>query len=170
LASQPPKAATVTFHHDSLTIEAHNSTLLQILQAITAQTGMKVQGSPGDHRIFGTYGPDHPRAVLSQLLSGFAFNYILVGTAKNGAPKTLILAGTPDAASEPSPPANSIQPAPQNTLPQPQFGPRPTYQPTRPQTPAQLPVPATTPHQLRTPQQILKELEAMHAHQKPSPQ
>ncbi len=178
LANQPPVAADVHFRHGQLTIQAHNSTILQILQATAARTGMKIQGSPGDHRIFGKYGPGAPRAVLSQLLSGFRFNFLLVGTASNGAPQQLILAGAAASLPEPSPQDQSIQPAPQNTLPQPQpqFGPRPYYppQPSIPPRPGQPRTgahpPANTPPAVPSPQQILKELEAMRAKQQSSSQ
>lgn len=175
LADQPPAAAAVTYAGGKLTIHARNSTLLQVLQAIHAQTGMKLQGSPGNHRIFGTYGPGAPRAVISELFSGFSFNYLLVGTASNGAPRQLILAGAAPSGPEPSQPSQSIQPAPENTLPQPQFNPRPAYQPqpSTQQPPAQeAPTlrqpPATMPRTIPSPQQILKELEAMHAKQQGS--
>jgi len=179
LADQPPAAASVTFVKGQLTIQAQNSTLLQILQAITAQTGMKVHGSPGDHRIFGIYGPGAPRAVLSELLSGFSFNYLLVGTAPNGAPQQLILAGAAASGPEPSQPVQSIQPAPPNTVPQPRFGPRfgprPGYLPsTYAQQPRDGEAPTRTqpqtnrPHTIPSPQQILKELEALHAKQQGS--
>lgn len=159
LADQPPAAATITFRDGQLTINAHNSTLLQILQAITAQTKMKVQGSPGDHRIFGTYGPSKPDVVLSDLLAGFDFNFLVVGKASNGAPEQLILAGTANNTPEPPQPVQSIQPAPQITLPRPQFGnPRPYPRPRRFN-------PAHQPHRVLTPQEILKQLEAMHANQ-----
>ena len=174
LADQPPVAATVQFHHGQLTIQAQNSTLLQTLQAITAQTGMKIQGAPGNHRIFGVYGPGAPRAVLSELLSGFSFNYLLVGTASNGAPQRLILAGGAASTPEPSQPAQNIQPAPPN--PQPQFSPRLPFHPRRPalpprpaeQAPRRTQTPANAPHTVPSPQQILKELEAMHAKQQGS--
>lgn len=174
LAHQPPIAATVTFQYGILTVKSHNSELLQILQAITAQTGMKVQGTPGNHRVFGTYGPGQPREVLSQLLTGFGFNYLLVGTAHNGAPQKLILAGPAASGPEPAQPVHSVQPAPQNTGPRPQYHPSPFYQPKpshpspRTQPHAHSPRQAKTPNRVRTPQQILKELEALHARQKQS--
>jgi hypothetical protein len=175
LANQPPAAASVQFQNGQLTIQAHNSTLLQILQAVTAQTGMKIQGSPGNDRIFGVYGPGAPRAVLSELLSGFSFNYLLVGTASNGAPQRLILAGGAASMPEPSQPAQSVQPAPPDTMPQPPFGPRPAYQPQplqrQPearQEPTRNRPEANVPHAVPSPQQILKELEAMHAKQQGS--
>lgn len=172
LANQPPTAATVTFTNGQLTVKAHNSELRQILQTITAQTGMKIQGTPGNHRIFGTYGPGQPRQVLSQLLSGFNFNYLLVGTSQNGFPQKLILAGTAPTGPAPAQPVHSVQPAPQNPLPRPQPGPRPSYPPPSNQPspsakpPSGSPHQTKGPHQVRTPQQILKELEAMHAKQK----
>lgn len=133
---------------------------------------MKVQGIPGQHRVFGVYGPGEPREVLNQILSGFGFNYLLVGTSRNGAPQKLILAGTAGSIPQPIRPAQNLQPAPQSTLPPRQFGPRPAYHPQgyppppTTQAPARSPQGAQGPRQVRTPQQILKELEAMRAKQK----
>lgn len=174
LADQPPTAATVTFSKDQLTIHANNSTLLQIFQAVTAQTGMQVQGTPGNHRIFGVYGPGRPAQVLTQLLTGFGFNYLLIGAAPNGAPRTLLLAGTALSMPEPTQPVHSIQPAPQNPYPQPHYRPRPYYP--RGRNFSRRPDPARTPAQTRTSpphtvpsvQQYLKQLEAMHAKQQGS--
>jgi hypothetical protein len=180
MSDQPPTAATVTFSKGQLTIHADNSTLLQILQAVTAHTGMKIQGSPGDHRLFGVYGPGSPTQVLTQLLSGFGFNYLLVGAAANGAPRTLILAGTAVSIPEPPQPVHSIQPAPRPTFPQPHYSPHPSYQypqnrnfdrrpsPSRDAPAARTPSQASRPHAVPTPQQLLKELEAMHAKQQSS--
>lgn len=164
LADKPPTAATVTLHNGKLAIHARNSTLLQIFQAINAQTGMKIQGYPGDHRVFGDYGPGQPRSVLSELLSGFNFNYLLLGSAPNGMPDKLILAGTTGSMPGPAQPVQSIQPAPQDTLPQPDSGPRPAYQPRR--TPVQTAPGA--PRTVPTPQQLLRQMEAMRA-QRQSP-
>lgn len=159
LADQPPVTATVTFRNGQLTIRAHNSTLLQILQSITALTSMKVQGAPGNHRIFGIYGPGQPDVVLSDLLSGFDFNFLLLGRAGNGAPRQLILAGIANDAPEPPQQIQGIQPVPQYTLPRPRFG----YPHAYPQQPKFAPV--QQPNKVLTPQQILRQLEVMHAHQ-----
>lgn len=180
LADQPPTAATVTYNNGQLLVHAQNSTLLQILQAVTAQTGMQVQGSPGDHRIFGIYGPGRPRQVLSDLLAGFSFNYLLIGARTNGVPQKLVLTGTATSMRAPAQPVHTVEPAPRTVPPPPQFTPR-RYnpypgrgafprgsEPRRSDTPARPQKPAAMPHSVPTAQQILKQLEAMHAQQQNS--
>ncbi len=181
LASQAPKAATVTLSGGKLTVRADNSDLLQILQAVSAQSGMKIEGSPGNHRVFGTYGPGEPRAVLAHLLTGFGYNYLLVGSGHDGVPAKLVLTHVGSGASSsepaPSPPVHSVQPAPRNTLPQPQSGRRPPYQPSGRAAAAGSGAAsgsgahaqkAHAPRKVPSPQEILKELEKLHGKQKNS--
>ena len=123
------------------------------------------------------------RTVLSQLLSGFNFNYLLVGTSHNGAPRNLILAGMAATGPEPPQPVHSVQPAPQNSGERPQYHPTRFYQPRPPppaphaqprdrsprdargQTRGQSPRGTRGEPSVRTPQEILKQLEAMRARQ-----
>ncbi len=90
LLLKPAKNATVSVAPHSLTIQADNSELSQILRAISASTGMKVEGLSTDERVFGTYGPGEPHQVLLSLLEGSGYNVLMVGDT-DGAPSQLSL-------------------------------------------------------------------------------
>jgi hypothetical protein len=114
--SQPPvppavQPAAVTLNAGTLTIEANNSALSQILQDVSRQSGMIIQGTVKDVRVFGTYGPRNPQDILTQLLAGLGYNIVMVGTSRQGAPRELMLTSRLDGPS-PSPPVK----APENTV------------------------------------------------------
>ena len=90
-ADMPPVPATVHFANGLLTIHAHNASLSQILRDTSAQTGMQMDGTPEDQRIFGDFGPGPVRTVLGQLLDGGPSNYVLFGKNANMAPRTLVI-------------------------------------------------------------------------------
>lgn len=90
LLQHPAKPAQITVTSGSLTINADNSSLSQILHDISASTGMKVEGLSQDDRIFGNYGPGDPREVLLSLFQGSGYNVLMVGDDK-GAPRELSL-------------------------------------------------------------------------------
>ena len=90
LLQHPAKPAQVAVLPGSLSINADNSSLSDILEQISRSTGMKVEGLAKDDRIFGTYGPGDPREVLLSLLQGSGYNVLMVGDNK-GAPRQLSL-------------------------------------------------------------------------------
>lgn len=90
LLQHPAKPAEVIVNPGTLAIKADNSSLSQILQQISAATGMKVEGLGQDERIFGNYGPGDPREVLLSLLEGFRYNVLMIGNDK-GVPRELSL-------------------------------------------------------------------------------
>jgi hypothetical protein len=81
MPSSPPQ---VSFNSGILTIIANNSTLGDILRAVHRQTGAAVD-TPGNatERVVGKFGPGPARDVLSSLLNGSHFNYVLLGSATN---------------------------------------------------------------------------------------
>jgi len=81
MPSSPPQ---VSFNSGILTIIADNSTLADILRAVHRQTGATVD-TPGNatERVVGKFGPGPARDVLSSLLNGSHFNYVLLGSATN---------------------------------------------------------------------------------------
>jgi len=81
MPSSPPQ---VSFNSGILTIIASNSTLGDILRAVHRQTGAMVD-TPGNatERVVGKFGPGPARDVLSSLLNGSHFNYVLLGSATN---------------------------------------------------------------------------------------
>jgi hypothetical protein len=81
-AAVPPQ---VTYEHGDLTIEARNSTLSDVLQAVEKHTGATFDISSGDtsERVVGRIGPGPARDVLTTLLNGSHFNYVMVSPMGN---------------------------------------------------------------------------------------
>jgi hypothetical protein len=101
-ANQAPSQPTVTWNSQGLHIQASNSSLSQILNAVSTQTGAKVEGVSGDERVFGDYGPGPARDVLSQLLRGSNYNFLLLGDQGQGTPRQVILTAHRGAAGGPN--------------------------------------------------------------------
>ena len=108
--------ATVTLKNGELTVKANNSDLAQILRNVSDLSGMTIDGLHTSDRIFGVYGPGNPSDVLTALLSGSGYNFIIVGDRSDGAPRKLLLTAktdkAPTAAEAPpsSPPAEAPPP------------------------------------------------------------
>lgn len=90
-ANEAPGQPTVTWNSLGLHIQASNSSLSQILNSISTQTGAKIEGVSGDERVFGEYGPGTARDVLAQLLRGSNYNFLLLGDQGQGTPRQVIL-------------------------------------------------------------------------------
>lgn len=90
-ARQAIQPATVTVRDGKVTVEANNSNLTQILQDLANLSGMTINGLDKGPRIFGVYGPGNARDVLTDLLVGSGYNFIIVGGANEGTPRELIL-------------------------------------------------------------------------------
>ena len=87
-AAQP---ATVSLKNGKLTVEANNSNLTQILQDVAHISGMTIDGLDKDARVFGAFGPGNPRDVLTHLLVGSGYNFVMAGDTTDGAPRQLLL-------------------------------------------------------------------------------
>src|SRR6202790_2746673 len=95
LAQQPATPPEVSFQGGQLTISAQNSTLGDILKAVRAQTGATID-LPGtaSERVIGHFGPGPARDVMTALLNGSHFNYVLLGSPTDpGALDRVILLG-----------------------------------------------------------------------------
>lgn len=161
LLDQPAAPAQVTLSNGSLSVDAHNSSLSEILKEVGTSSGMTVDGFGKDSRVFGVYGPGPPRDVLSSLLDGAGYNFLMVGATQAGAPREIVLTARSNAPiSAPGP--GSSQPdedeEPQNNFPQPE--PPPVQPPTMP--PAE--------QRPRTPQEMLQELQRLRQQQMQQPQ
>lgn len=80
IAAVPPK---VTYANNQLTIVAPNSTLADILRAVRKETGAEIDVPVAPERVVTTLGPGPARDVLSDLLNGSRFNYVLLGAPGN---------------------------------------------------------------------------------------
>jgi hypothetical protein len=85
LQQMPPSPPEVQYRDGLLTVSAKNSTLLDVLNAIRAQSGATMTLPPAglSDRLFVQAGPAPARDVLSKLLSGTNFDYILVGSPQD---------------------------------------------------------------------------------------
>ena len=77
----PAVAPKVVFQNGQLSVQAHNSTLADILREIRKQTGATFDvPSNATERVVADIGPGPARDVLTELLNGTHFNYVIVGS------------------------------------------------------------------------------------------
>jgi hypothetical protein len=176
--------ATVTYTAGRLSVTANDSSLNQILRAISRATGMKITGGITDERVFGNYGPDNPAKVLSALLDGTSSNMLIIQTTAPGTPIELVLSPRNGGPTPPDPHPQPFDNAPRTSQPV-----RPSYpiaEPTPPPattpnptavTPGAAiggPAPSTdsnnstdqqSPNGVRTPQQIYEQLQQIRQQQ-----
>jgi hypothetical protein len=84
-AQQPPKKPHVTCDGDLLTINADNSTLAGVLEAVRECTGAQFDVSErlAGERLFAAFGPGPVRQVLGALLSSTDFDYVIQSSASD---------------------------------------------------------------------------------------
>jgi hypothetical protein len=77
----PAVAPKVSFQAGQLTVQAHNSTLADVLREIRKQIGAEFDvPSNATERVVADIGPGPARDVLTELLNGTHFNYVIVGS------------------------------------------------------------------------------------------
>jgi len=78
----PPQ---VSYENGQLLIDAKNSTLRDILTAVEKNTGATFDISSGDtsERVVGRLGPGPARDVMTDLLNGSHFNYVMLSPAND---------------------------------------------------------------------------------------
>jgi hypothetical protein len=77
----PAVAPVVNYKDGELSIEAHNSTLADVLKAVRQQTGAELEiPANASERVVADIGPGPARQVLAELLNGTHFNYVIVGS------------------------------------------------------------------------------------------
>jgi hypothetical protein len=97
-----PHRAQVTLLNGQLNVRANDSSLNQILHAISRETGLKITGGVKDQRVFGDYGPASTSSILATLLDGTGTNIVLLeGDATT--PPELILTPRGGGPTPPSP-------------------------------------------------------------------
>jgi hypothetical protein len=127
LAQMPASAPEVSFRGGQLTISAQNSTLGDILKSVRAQTGATIDlpGNPSE-RVVGHFGPAPARDVLTSLLNGTHFNYLLLGspTDPSALDRVILIAkSAPPAESSPQPNTEQANGYNQNAYPRPMAAP-----------------------------------------------
>src|SRR5271165_1381064 len=192
LEQTPPTAPQVTYNSGQLTIIAQNATLSQVLRSVQSLTGASVEmpASASNERVVGQIGPGHPRDVLSSLLNGSKFNYIILGVAGDPGAVQKVILTTPKPAStvntaQNAPVQQPEEPEENYGEPEPEPGPQPPVAPPfrhRPNMPGRMPEGIVQPPQPqpqpdtssadnpqlnggKSPEQLLLELQQMQQQQ-----
>jgi hypothetical protein len=192
LEQSPPTPPQVSYNNGQLTIVAQNATLSQVLRAVQSQTGTAIEMPSGasSERVVGQLGPGQPRDVLSSLLNGTKFNYIILGVTDNPGAVQKVILTTPKTAStvntaqnnaappdEPQDEESYNEPEPQPQAPPPPVPPQMRHRPVmpgrtpesfNPQQPQPAPDNSGDNSQLngtKTPEQLLQELQQMQQQQ-----
>ncbi|MBV8630072.1 MAG: hypothetical protein JOZ83_04055, partial [Silvibacterium sp.] len=161
---QPPQPAKIDLSHGQLSIQADNSSLIDIMHRLDADAGMTVDGLNKDQRVFGAYGPGDPQEIISQLLDGTGYNVAMLGRTESGTPKQITL--TPRVGGMPNGPGG-MRPQPLSQMNQDdedEEPPQPQPVIANPVEPQQAP-PQQPNGGVRTPQQMLQELQQMRQQQ-----
>lgn len=126
MPATPPR---VSYQNGLLTIEAHNSTLGDILRDVHKLTGATIDIPPdATERVVTRLGPGAPRDVLASLLNGSTFNYVMLGSSSDPTGVASLVLTTKPAAGTTQTAANTFQ------SPQPVY---PTQMPAQPFIPQQ---------------------------------
>ena len=150
--------AQITLKNGLLTVAANNSDLSQILTEIANRSGMTVEGPIRSIRVFGIYGPATSSSVLTDLLTGLGYNFMMIGATQNGPPRELQLTlRSNNTAPIPTPTPATLAPSHPDTAPE-QEPPGPGAVTTVPPQPQ---------NQQDRVQQNLQRLEQMRAPQRP---
>ena len=84
-AASPASRVTVTYRAGLLGIRANHATLAEVLNEVRRRTGADIEIPAGaaQDQIVVNLGPASPNQVLSSLLNGTPFNFILLGSASD---------------------------------------------------------------------------------------
>jgi hypothetical protein len=116
--------SVVRYKDGELTIDANNETMAEVLELIAKKTGavIDVPEGTGLEHIFEHAGPGKPNDVLTQLLNGSHYNFIIVNSPLNPSEPAQVLlsvqradAGT-DAPAPPAPVSSGLYTPPDPTL------------------------------------------------------
>ncbi len=150
--------AQITLKNGLLTVTANDSDLNQILTEISNRSGMAIEGSIRGIRVFGIYGPDTSSSVLTDLLTGLGYNFMMIGATQNGPPRELQLTlRSQNTAPIPAPTPATLAPNHPDTAPEQEV----------PGPGAVTTVPPEPQNQQDRVQQNLQRLEQMRAPQRP---
>jgi hypothetical protein len=178
----PPVQPKILFQNGLLTVQAPNSTLSDILNGIRTKAGIQFEGAQGAvERVAANFGPAPANEVLTDLLRGSRFDYVILGAndgtdfvqkviltprAGTNAPAPVVAAAPGQPQPQPKPPdapsegeednsGNDEQANAPAEVVQPQPQPQPQAQPAE-QQPSDQP---------KTTEQLLQELKQMQQQQ-----
>jgi hypothetical protein len=107
LDSMPPEPPQVNYHDGQLTIISSNSTLADILRCVRKETAAEIEIPAVTERVVTHLGPGPVSDILSELLNGSHFNYILLGSSNDPSRlgRVVLLAKTPPDLTNPAQPS-----------------------------------------------------------------
>ena len=79
LMNSAPVQPSVTMEGGMLTIDAPNSTLSDVLSGVRKATGAAIEGASPSERVAVRLGPGKPAQVISALLRGTPYDYVILG-------------------------------------------------------------------------------------------
>lgn len=161
LLDKPALPATVKLNAGVLSVTANNSSLSDILRDLSSDSGMTIDGLNKDQRVFGVYGPGDPREILSELLDGAGYNFLMVGQTEAGMPREIVLTARTNAPLSPPEPSSRSD-EDEGPMAAPMEDMAPTPQPAPPPAGDQPPRP-------RSPQEMLQELQRLRQQQQQGP-
>ncbi len=198
LMNSAPVKPSVTLEGGMLTIDAPNSTLIDVLNGVHKATGATIEGATPTERVVVKLGPGAPGQVLAALLRGTPYDYVILGAPGRTDALTRVML-TPQTSQLPSGSAPAPETAestgggggggraPRMLSPRQPTGdanqvddsagppeteeeqPQPAAQPAQQQPPAQTQQPPADANQPKTPEQLFKELQQLNQ-PKPAPQ
>jgi hypothetical protein len=97
-----PGQAIVTYQKGELTIKARAAPLLEVLRRVCKQVGAKIETPGGGSELISVdLGPGPPREILTSMLTGSRFNYVMQATDDPNVLARVILAPMSDSREAP---------------------------------------------------------------------
>lgn len=171
LMNSAPVPPSVTMEDGMLTIDAPNSTLSDVLSGVRKATGAAIEGASPSERVAVRLGPGKPAQVISALLRGTPYNYVILGAS--GRPDVVTQVLLTQSSGEPMPGspvmahAPEVPPTPADDNIRRELPPDETRPETQPsesepeQTQPQAQQPQPDQNQMKTPQQLFNELQQL---------
>ena len=110
LMNSAPVKPNVTLEGGLLTIDAPNSTLIDVLTGVHKATGATIEGATPTERVVVKLGPGAPGQVLAALLRGTPYDYVILGAPGKTDALTRVML-TPQTSQVPSGTASSPETA-----------------------------------------------------------
>lgn len=176
LLNSAPVKPNVTMEDGLLTIDAPNSTLSDVLNGVHKVTGATIEGAYPTERVAVRLGPGKPEQVISALLRGTPYDYVILGSLGRPDAVTRVLLTQGSQTGGEAPPGSPSEPAmrPQDAPP-PQSAddaavPPEEAQPSADSEPEQpQPPPQAEQNQTKTPEQLFREMQQLEQQKQQQP-
>jgi hypothetical protein len=176
LMNSPPVKPNVTMEGGMLTIDAPNSTLSDVLGGVHKATGAAIEGASPSERVAVKLGPGDPEQVISALLRGTPYDYVILGSLGKPDAVTRVLltqsgGESGQAGADSRRPQEEVQQQPSEDVQPEQTPDEVVTQPSADGQPDQAqpqPPPRPDQNQSKTPEQLFRELQQLQQQQQPT--